>query len=50
MALRYARSVVETMGLKKTVALNDNAAEAILIGLYAMQKIGWINDASAYYR
>jgi hypothetical protein len=50
MAIRYARSVVETMGLKKTVALNDNAAEAILIGLYAMQKIGWINDASAYYR
>ncbi len=49
-ALRYACKVVESMGLKKTVAVNDNVAEAILIGLYAMQKLGWINDASSYFR
>jgi hypothetical protein len=50
MALRYARNVVDNMGLKKIAVVNNDAAEAILIGLYAMQKIGWINNASSYFR
>jgi len=50
MAIRYARKVVEKMGLKKVATTNDDAAEAILIGLYAMQQLNWINDASTYFR
>jgi hypothetical protein len=43
-AIRYAENYLTKTALKKTSELNVNAAEAILIGIWAMKKLGWINN------
>ena len=49
-AMMYALKVVEQLSDKKTGTLNINAAESILIGLWCMQKLGWIKNAASVFR
>lgn len=49
-ALQYAERVIEKCSDKKIIPLNVNAAEAILIGLWAMKKLGWIERPSDIFR
>lgn len=43
-AIQYAENFLIKTAAKKTSTLNVNAAEAILIGIWAMKKLGWINN------
>ena len=43
-AVRYAENFLTKTSAKKTNELNVNAAEAILIGIWAMKKLGWLNN------
>lgn len=49
-AVRYAGIIIQKISNQKTVVTNNNAAEAILIGTWAMEKLGWINSAAALLR
>jgi hypothetical protein len=49
-AVRYAGIIIKKICNQKTVATNNDAAEAILIGTWAMEKLGWINSAAALLR
>ena len=37
----HARKVINASGAKKPTSLRHDAAEAVLIGLYAVQQLGW---------
>lgn len=41
-----ARQVISWSGLKRPTSLRHDAAEAILVGLYAARRLGWIADAT----
>ena len=43
-ALIYARQVIEKLAPHRATSLNDDAAEAILVGLWGMLKVGWIRN------
>ncbi len=43
-ALIYARMVIGKLSDHKATSLNNDAAEAILIGLWAAKKLGWIDQ------
>ena len=49
-AVRYAGIIIQKISNQKTLVTNNNAAEAILIGTRAMEKLGWINSAAALLR
>ncbi len=49
-ALHYAGIIIQKISNQKIAPANDNAAEAILIGTWAMEKLGWINSAIALLR
>jgi hypothetical protein len=49
-AIYYAARVIEKMADHKPTSLDNNAAEAVLIGLYGMQKLSWIDNAGDYLR
>ncbi|NCA87203.1 MAG: hypothetical protein EOM83_16850 [Clostridia bacterium] len=49
-ALYYSGIIIQKISNQKTSPTNDNAAEAILIGTWAMEKLGWINSAAALLR
>lgn len=41
---RLARAVVEWSGLKKLTSLKHDAAEAVLVGLWGVRKVGWLAE------
>jgi hypothetical protein len=43
-ALMYALKIIDRLSEKKTASLNVNAAEAIMIGLWGINKLGWIKN------
>jgi len=43
-AVAYARRVIDSLAVNRATSLNDDAAEAILIGLWGMMKVGWVRD------
>jgi hypothetical protein len=43
-SLIYARRVIAKLSTSGVTSLTDDAAEAILIGLWAMHKIGWVKN------
>lgn len=49
-AVEYAKKVIEERCEKKVSPPNTDAAEAILIGLWGMQKLGWIKNAAGILR
>ncbi len=49
-AIQFAENFLMKIGSKKTSELNVNAAEAILIGIWAMKKLGWINNPEHLFR
>ncbi|MBE0639280.1 MAG: hypothetical protein IH598_12245 [Bacteroidales bacterium] len=49
-AIIYAGKVIEKLSDHKATSLDNNAAEAILIGLYGMQRLNWIRSAGQYMR
>ncbi len=49
-AMVYARRVIEKLSDHKATSLNEDAAEAILIGLWASKKLGWISNVNAILR
>ena len=49
-AIAYAGKAIGHLCDHRATSLNNDAAEAILIGIYGMQKLGWINDAQQYFR
>jgi hypothetical protein len=42
---KCAREIIAWSGLSRPASLRHDAAEAILIGLYAVMDIGWLKDA-----
>ena len=46
----YASKVIARLSDHGATSLDDNAAEAILIGLYGMQKLNWISSAENFLR
>ncbi len=46
-AILYARQVIISLATHRATSLTDDAAEAILIGLWGMIKVGWIRDAAS---
>ena len=49
-AMVYARRVIEKLSDHKATSLNEDAAEAILIGLWAAKKLGWFSNVNAILR
>jgi len=49
-ALIYAAKVIEKISVHRATSLDNNSAEAILIGLYGMQKLNWVASAASYLR
>jgi hypothetical protein len=49
-AIVYAAKVIDKLSVRKTTPPDNNTAEAILIGLYGMQQLGWITDAHEMIR
>jgi len=49
-ALFYAEKVIQNLAEKKIAALNVNAAEAIMIGVWGLKKLGWINNTNTLIR
>jgi len=43
-ALHYAHQVIDNLASNRATSLTDDAAEAILIGLWGMNKVRWIQD------
>lgn len=43
-ARHYAEKVIKTLGIQKFLKPDADAAEAILIGLWAAWKLGWVKD------
>lgn len=49
-ALDYAEKFLLAQSIGKTGELNINAAEAILIGIWGMKKLGWIDSTHDMFR
>jgi len=49
-AITYAHQVINHMAENRATSLTDDAAEAILIGLWGMMKVGWIRDVGAFIK
>lgn len=49
-AIFYASKVIDKLAVHGATSLDDNAAEAILIGLYGMQKLNWITSVGHLLR
>ncbi|MFP4471914.1 MAG: hypothetical protein ACLFPE_14615 [Bacteroidales bacterium] len=49
-AVIYARRVIEKLSDHKATSLNADAAEAIMIGLWASKKLGWIGNVNTILR
>lgn len=49
-AIVYAAKVIEKLSDHRATSLDDNAAEAILIGLYGMKRLNWISSTNQYLR
>jgi len=49
-AIAYAEKVIDKLSEKKSGTVNDDAAEAILIGLWGCIQQGWINNHDAILR
>ncbi|MCF8364650.1 MAG: hypothetical protein K9H16_02630 [Bacteroidales bacterium] len=49
-AIFYAEKVIQKLSHKKTQVLNDNTAEAILIGFWGAAKLGWLNNPGTILR
>lgn len=49
-ALEYAGKFLRNQSVGKTGGLNIDAAEAILIGVWGMKKLGWINSTHEMFR
>lgn len=49
-ALYYAEKVIGKLSDNKLGTLNDNTAEAILIGLWGMKKLNWIDKPEDFLR
>jgi len=49
-ALMYAIKIIDQLSEKKTSSLNHNAAEAIMIGLWGIKKLGWIKNPDQFLR
>jgi len=49
-AIVYAGRVIEKLSDRRATSLDDNSAEAILIGLYGMQRLNWINSVNQFLR
>lgn len=45
-----ARQVIEWSGARRPTSLNDDAAEAILLGLYGVLAVGWLDAPPALAR
>jgi hypothetical protein len=43
-AFSYAKHVIEKLADHRATSLNEDAAEAILIGIWGMMKLGWVRD------
>lgn len=48
-AERYAALAIEKLAVQKPTSLRTDAAEAILIGLYGLKKVGWVTDELGAY-
>jgi hypothetical protein len=49
-AIVYAGRVIEKISDRRATSLDDNSAEAILIGLYGMERLNWINSTNQFLR
>jgi hypothetical protein len=49
-AVHFAEKAIRHLCDHRATSLNNDAAEAVLIGIYGMQKLGWITDAQQYFR
>ena len=49
-SISYAKRVIAKLSSSGVTSLTDDAAEAILTGLWAMHKIGWIKDTDQILR
>lgn len=49
-AMLCADRFLKNRSAKKTSELNVNAAEAIMIGIYGMKKLGWIDNPQELFR
>lgn len=49
-AILYAGKIIQKLSDKKSGTLNDNTAEAILIGFWGSTKLGWIKKPGNYFR
>jgi len=45
-----AREVIEWLGLSRPTSLRHDAAEAILIGLWGLKKVGWLEEFPGFLR
>jgi len=43
-AIAYAHKIIGNLADHRATSLNDDAAEAILIGFWAITKLGWLRD------
>lgn len=49
-AIVYAGRVIEKLSDRRATSLDDNSAEAILIGLYGMKRLHWIDSVNQILR
>ena len=49
-ALIYAKQVIENLVSHRATSLTDDAAEAILIGLWGMLKVGWVRSLDSIFK
>lgn len=49
-AIVYAGRVIEKLSDRRATSLDDNSAEAILIGLYGMKRLNWIDSVNQILR
>lgn len=43
-AIIYAHKIIQKLADYRATSLTDDAAEAILIGLWALSRLGWVKD------
>jgi hypothetical protein len=46
-AITHARQVINQLAENRATSLTDDAAEAILIGLWGMLKVGWVRNTES---
>jgi hypothetical protein len=45
-----AREIIEWLGLSRPTSLRHDAAEAILIGLWGLKKVGWLEELPEFLK